>query len=247
MNVELSLNWGTYAGEVTKVEQNLNQYYRKPHDVEMINYDLDEKIGWVYKGDGYHSGPVRGTVVNNPENPLKKGMPEVYRVYPQHQTPLNCDWQWFWRELNPELTDKSFCTLLGGGLAWMNNTGFPGRKNCILQEDTEQKYPAFHSPIINGGATLKGVERNGYLLIDGLLTSETIPDPMQTIEKFWLWYWGTTVTKTGRVNYIVRLAKNGSYIPVRIPILSRYQLYAPLNWFDKLPIGNPTIPATSFS
>lgn len=244
MNFTATFPDGVYSGELFRQDI---QFYRKPHDIEIRDYDLEETKGWVYMGDGYRNGPVRGTVLHNPDNPQKRGMPEVYRVYPDHQTPINCDWLWLWRELNPMLSDERFCVLLGNGLAWTNNTGFPGRKNCILQKNMDAKDPAFHAPIINGGATLKGVERNGYLLIDGMLISDKVPDAQWVLERKWLWYYGTTVLATGQVNYITLKGIDGNYYPVRIPILSRYQLYVPINWLDKLPPGENTIPAIGYA
>lgn len=245
MNLTITFPDGIYSGELFL--QTPLQLYRKPHDIEIRDYDMEETKGWVYMGDGYRNGPVRDTVLHNPSNPQKRGMPEVYRIYPDHQTPINCDWLWLWRNLNPKLSDKTFCTLLGNGLAWTNNTGFPGRRNCILQEDMSEKDPAFHTPIINGGATLKGIERNGYFFLDSMLISDKVPTAEEVLNKPWLWYYGTTVLANGQVNYITRQGMDGNYYPVRVPILSTRQLYMQLNWLDKLPIGENKIPAIAFA
>lgn len=278
------VSWtATNFSQVTSPPSTAWQIYRKPHDLEIRNYDhTDKNYGWQYMGDGYRSGPVRRTVTSDPvNNPQQKGMPEVYRIYPDHVSLLPCHWVWFWRNLNYDLSDEKWSTLMGSTLAWMNKTGSPPRKNCVLNSNMSEKDPAFHAPILNGGATCSGIEvvsvtealrtsvsilKEAYqarsfqtvradlssafstpnrLNISGYLTSQTPPDlSYREIAKAWVekhqdkWYWGTTVIKTGQVNYIVRLSLTNTMIPVRIPILSRLPLYAPLSWFHKMPLGS---------
>lgn len=230
------------------IEHSANEsLYRKPHDIEIKDYDSKQ---WQYMGDGYRLGRVRAAVINDPKgNPEKKPMPEVYRVLPDHQTPLNCDWQWFWRNLNPELTDTSWSSLMGDSLAWMNNTGARYRRNCILNTNTDSdKFPAFDAPRLCGGAILKRKlpSNDGLFHVEGLMTSDPIPDPADIINKWWLWYWGISVRKDGGVNYIMRMGKDGTLKRVRIPILSKYSLYLPESFIDKLPKGTQYKEANTF-
>lgn len=206
--------------------------WRKPHDLEIVNYDIDRTNGWVYRGDGNHGGKVRGTVIT--EN---KGMPEVYRTYPDHQTILSCDWQRFWRELNPELTLRSWSSLMDDTLAWMNRTGAPPRENCLTAEDEGNGLPAFDQSRLCGGALLKPKKIvNGIFYIEGILTSDPIPDPIDLINnKPWLWYWGLNIIPNKKINYLVRPGNDGQMKPVRVPILSREVQFVPLNWLDELP------------
>jgi hypothetical protein len=207
------------------------QLYRKPHDVEVISYD---DKNWAYGGDGYRAGRVRGAVLSS-----GKPMPEVYRVQPDHQTPINCAWQKLWRGINPELSDEKWGTLLSNNLAWTNNTGFPGRYNCLTGSDFDQELPRFHAPIINGGAVLKGKEVNGWLEIESLLIGNPVPKAEEVLSKPWLWFWGTSVTKDGSINLITRLGTDGRFHPVRVPILTREPVRFPLTWLHKLPLGAP--------
>jgi hypothetical protein len=214
-----------YVEETTPVK-----LWRKPHDVEIVDYDAKN---FTYLGDGKDFGPVRDTVLDN-----SKGMPEVYRVFPEHQTPLECKWVWYWRNLNPELTDQSFCSLMDTHLAWMNGTGSPPRKNCITGERPDAGLPAFDQARVQGGALLKPKKIEGKVFyIEGTLTSDPVPNAQYVIENCpWLWSWGTTVLPSGKVNFVVRQDKLGNMIPVRIPILSKLQLYVPIEYLDELPL-----------
>ena len=207
----------------------LVQYYRQPHDIEIQNYNAGYR---TYLGDGVRTGPVRDSVVNT-----GKGMPEVYRLLPDHQVPLECRWIKLWRNLNPMLSDERFGTLLGNGLAWTNRTGWPGRYNCLTGADAGAQDPAFDAARICGGAIFKGKEQDGYLYIESLLTSQATPTAADILEKPWLWYWGTTVLPTGQVNYITRLGTDGKHHPVRVPLLTRLPVRLSLSWLDRLPMG----------
>lgn len=204
------------------------QYYRQPHDLEIIHYDEPEN--WNYGGDGYRKGKVRG---NAPT-------PEVYRFRDSDfSTPISCDWIRMWRNMNPMLTDKSFSTLLGSGLAWLNNTGSPPHSNCILNYVGDGKDPSFNPMIRNGGQVFRGKERDGFLLVESLMTDESVPSAAYVIARPWLWGWGVTVLPDGRINYIVRRAKDGSMIHVRVPLISKAQLKIRLPELHKLPLGSP--------
>lgn len=209
------------------------QYYRKPHDTEIRNYDSVDKLwGWTYRGDGVGGGPVRKTVIDN-----NQPLPEVYRAMPSHETTINCDWLWLWRKLNPELSDEKFCTLLGNTYAFTNRTGFPGRKNCILRIDMSANDPAFHAPLICGGALLKGREESGYLLIEGMLTRNPVPTAEWVLERPWLWFYGVSINTNGVNRYMNKLGVDGQPHPIRIPILTEYPIKMPLAWLDRLPLG----------
>lgn len=209
---------------------NTTQFYRKPHDVEIADYDSGN---WNYKGDGYRLGKVRGSVLNS-----KTGLPEVYAVN-RELTILNCSWQRFWRNLNPQLSDGKWSSLLGNAVAWTNRTGFPGRHNCITGEDSTQNLPALNSAIINGGAILKGTVQGSYLLLDNLLSSMTPPPIDDALQNFWWWYWGTGVLPSGKVTYITRLGTDGNYHPVRVPFITDEPIKIPLDWLHKLPVNSP--------
>lgn len=166
------------------------QYFRQPHDIEMIlgtpSADVT-KPDRVYRGDGIHNGTARDRGVS--------AIPEVYRLLPDHQTPLECRWVNLWRNLNPELSLEVFCTLLDENFAWMNHgCGWPDRYNCLTGKkgtdpDNPFKPPAFDAPRICGGALLKGAEQNGRLYIQSMLSSDPTPPVHEVLSKPWLWYW----------------------------------------------------------
>lgn len=214
------------------------QLYRQPHDVEIYHYDEPED--WRYGGDGYRDGSVRkGKAFNT--IPL----PEVYRCKDSdHATQLSCAWLHLWKNINPELTRNSWGTLLDSGLAWMNDTGSPPHSNCVTKYIGDGKSPSFHTPIRNGGAILKGVEQDGFLLVENLHTSNPVPTSDYVLERPWLWYWGTSVRKDGGINYIVRKGLDGTMKHVRIPFITRLPVKIPLEQLHKLPLGSPIPPPT---
>jgi len=188
------------------------QYFRHPHDREIKDFNAGLR---TYIGDW--SGPVRNNAANT-----GKTIPEVYRMFPDQQTRLYPDHLKLWRELNWEFKDDILSTLIVDNFAWTNNTA---------------DIPAFHAPLLCGGAILRGGVDSGYLWIDSLLTSEPVPPAEIILNKPWLWYYGTEVNPDGVVTYITRMAKDGTRKPVRVPILSRLPLYLPLVWLHKLPLG----------
>lgn len=210
------------------------QYYRKPHDLEIYNYDNEQGGGWVYGGNGYRGGKVRQTVLD--EN---KGMPEVYRVKtPDHTTPLACKWIRLWKDINPMLTVNSFSSLLLDNAAWTNNTGFGKRYNCLTGSNAGEKDPAFHAVIICGGAILKGKEEDGWLNIETLTIDQPVPTAEWLLERPWLWYYGTTITPQKKVNNFMKMGIDGKMHPARIPLLTRLPIKWPVNYLHKLPLGS---------
>ena len=237
--MKLSLNLESGTTYQVQFDEAPLQLYRMPHDIERRNYNLNDKtLGCAFMGDGYRSGPVRNAVMNDPSNPTKKPMPEVYRIYPDHQTLLPCRWVTLWRNMNSELSVKQFGTLMDTRLAWMNNTGTPERRNCLTGENMEAKDPAFDAARLCGGAIVKTRSiSNGIAYLESMLTSDTVPTADWVIARPWLWYWGTAVTRTGQVNRIMRTGLDGQLKPVRIPFLTRLPVYVPLSWLDPLTPG----------
>lgn len=205
------------------------QLWRIPHDCERI----DVQVGnFRYGGNGYRAGRVRAAVANS-GNP----MPEVYRVSPDQTTPIGEAHQWLWRGINPDLSNEKFCTLFGNTLAWTNGTGFPGRRNYILQKDMDKELPRFHAAIINGGAVVEGEERYGQVYIRSMLISGSVPFSGELLDDPRLWFWGTSVNVRGEINYITRLGVDGQYHPVRVPILTKFPIWLPASELHKLPPG----------
>lgn len=210
------------------------QYYRHPHDIELVNVDSKDG-GRVYRGDGNRGGPVRATV-----RETNKGMPEVFRYAPDQVTPLSCEWIKLWYALNPELTVKSFCTLLDNHLAFTNNTGWPGRYNCLTGTlatgSNPYQPPTFHAGILCGGAIVKMTRMvNTELYFESMPVDGPVPTAQWVLDRPYLWFYGTTIIPSGKVNYMVRLGKDGAMKRVRIPIITRYPPHVPASWLDELP------------
>lgn len=229
MKFTVELPDGTYSGELSQVQQ--IQYYRVPHDAE-------RKADWSYAGDGvWTDDNIRG-------NALIKPIPEVYRLYPDQVTPIDCKWIRFWWAINPMLDREHFELLLDNHWMLCNGTGWPGRYNCLTGEKSDDptnpyKPPAFHAALINGGATVKGLKVGGILWLDTLITSMAVPsNPMQWVKDFpYKWYWATTVASNGNVTYTTFTGIDGKRQRLRIPILTKEKVYLPLRELDILPPG----------
>lgn len=204
------------------------QLYRWPHDLERVE-NTENKI---YLGNGNWTGKPREVVIQ-----MGEPLPEVFRLGPDHQTPLSDGYIRLWRAMNPMLSDDKFATLLGNTLWLTNNTGWPGRRNIIQGEDLDEPLPAFHAPVVTGGALFAGIERDGHLEIENLRSTAPAPGVEYVLARSWLWFWGTSVLPDGRVNTIKRLGTDGNMHPVKVPFISRYPLVIPLGWLQKLRPG----------
>jgi hypothetical protein len=161
-------------------------------------------------------------------------MPEVYRVYPLHHVILNCSFQRLWRDLNPELSDKKWSTLLGNGLAWTNNTGFPGHYNCVTGDEkpkviTDAAFPRFDQFRLCSLAKVTGTITNGFLWLDTMLTTKPAMRAEDVLKIEHYWYYGRSVNVRGETNYIMRPGIDGRFHKVRIPVLASVPVYIPLN------------------
>jgi hypothetical protein len=233
MNITIPMSDGTlYVGELKKEIQ----YYRVPHDKE-------RKADGSYVGDGYWGGEVR-------DRAKLKPIPEVYRLYPDQTTPIDCKWLRLWWSMNPNLDREHFQLLLDDHWMLCNGTGFPSRYNCLTGKpgtdpDDKNKNPAFHASIINGGAVVSGEKVGGILYLDSLLISDELPfdyTSREAAEKWLLanphkWYYATTVAKSGNITYTTFSGISGERERLRIPILTNQRVYIPLRELDQLPLG----------
>lgn len=227
MRIEVSLLSGkTYVGDA--VEQ--KQYFRVVHDKER-NPDGS------YGGDGFWGGEVR-------DRAKLKPIPEVFRLYPDQTTPIDCKWIKFWWALNPMLDREHFELLLDNRWMLCNGTGWPGRYNCLTGEKSDDpnnpyRPPSFHAAIINGGASVAGFETVDKLWLDSLLISSPVPtNPMDWAEKNkHMWYYATTIAASGNVTYTTFAGIDGNRQKLRIPILTNQRVYIPLRELDRLPMG----------
>lgn len=225
------------------------QEYRKPHDREIVDYD---KPDWTYV-PGRTNGPIRFTVRD-----LNKGMPEVYRIMPQHTVPIRCDFLKLWKSLNPMLGNNQFFSILADNYAFTNNTGLTRRYNCITGSNAGKGDPALHTVIICGGAILRGREgnsliqglnevmfglagisaitSNNVLWLDYIDINKPVPTTQEVLDKR-LWFYGTTITTSGTINYMMKKGQDGQMHRVRVPLMGARPLYVPLRWLHKLDPG----------
>ena len=230
MNYSLRMSDGSiYSGILSNVDQ--TQYYRVPHDAER---DADG----AYKGDGFWSGESKRAKDKG------KPIPEVYRLYPDQVTPIDCKWVKFWKAINPMLNNEQFANLLDDHWMLCNGTGWPSRYNCLTNKpgddpDDKNKNPAFHAALINGGATVKGVESGGKLWLESLQISNIVPsNPLEWVkENKHKWYYATTVAPNGNITYTTFTGIDGNRQKLIIPILTNTAVYIPLRELDKLPLG----------
>jgi hypothetical protein len=226
--------------EVIPPPPSSSSLFRVPHDTERVNVNTDDFRYRPYAGMS-GSGPVRQIV-------LEKGVPrpEVYRVFPDHQTPIREDHQWLWRWLNPGLPADKHCTLYGNALAWTNNTGFPGRRNYVMGKDLDaEKDPAFHAPIVNGGQIVEGQRVGSQVFIKSLLVGAAVPSADQAlVDQVHRWSWGTSINPQGEIRRITRLGLNGSLLPVRVLWMTSQPVWLPANELHALGVGEwyePTV------
>lgn len=203
--------------------------FRVPHDRERVSWNTGDmryrgdENGWareIYR-DGYR---------------VMEPFPEVYRLNPDHHTVLDCHWQRVWREMNPALSDKRWSALLGNGLAWTNNTGFPGHRNCITGEDADKPFPRFDQARVCGGALLHGRREGNRVWIETLLVGDKSLTASQILERPWLWYTAVSVSPDGSTQFITRPGLDGMNYPVRVPLLTSLPVWLPYD--ELIPLTN---------
>jgi hypothetical protein len=206
-------------------------YFRCPHDIERVDWNAKD---YRYRGnvDAYKGDLTGGEprkIYSGDGVQIMKAFPEVFRLKPDHHTVLDCYWQGIWRDLNPMLSDGKWSTLLGNSLAWTNGTGFPDHRNCITGEEPDAPFPRFDAPRACGGAIFKARKiENGMAWIETLLVTDKSRTASEILASRHLWFWGTSVNPSGEIGLIRRLGIDGSYHPVRVPLVTTIAVYLPL-------------------
>lgn len=208
------------------------QWYRQPHDRELVSPG-PEAVSPARNYRGNPNGTVRDT--------KGKTIPEPFRLIPDHQTPLDCSFQKLIRDCNPSLRDDCVDDILDQAWILANNTGLgaEGRKNCRSGEymnDPTAKWPSFHAPIICGGALLRGIEKDGLLYLESILTSNPVPTVAEVMSRG-LYFYLTEINQDGVVTYMRLAGTDGQRYPVIVPFITRLPVCVPVAWFQKLPIG----------
>jgi len=220
----------TYSDQstVTLATKPAAQYYRIPNDTERININ-EPYNDFRYRGD--NGGEVRDVVTRTGAR-----LPEVYLLQGDLHTIADCAVQWLWRHINPDLTDNSWSAMMDDSWAFMNNTGTPGKRNCITGESATAPFPKFDKPRVCGGALLQGVEDDVILWIETILVSN-LPTAEEVLATRHLWYWGTSIDAKGKIDYIRKMGNDGFMHPVRIPLITTNPVWLYLDELHKLPAG----------
>jgi hypothetical protein len=170
-------------------------------------------------------------------NVIKAGkrLPEIYRLDPDHHTIADCPVQRMWRNLNPQLNDKKWSTLMDDGLMVMNGgAGMPGHINCITGEGKDEKtYPRFDQARCMAGAFVLALRDGDVGQIASMLTTNPIMSAAEVIGHQEWWYWATSVDPQGVPHLITRPSgpdSDGPDVPVRIPIITALPVSLP--WAD---------------
>jgi hypothetical protein len=206
--------------------------WRVPHDTERVNVDAGDfryRLNVGMTGRGVVRREIRDAGV---------ARPEIFRVYPDHTTPIGEAHQWLWRNLNIGLSAKKHCTLYGNKLAWTNGTGFPGRRNYVLREDMTEQLPTFDAARVNGGQIMEGEESNGRVYLRSLVISDPVPSALDAIADR-LFGYGVSINPQGEVHLILRPGLDGINIPVKILFLTRYAVWLPVDELHSLTPGQP--------
>lgn len=199
------------------------QLYRVLHDVEL--------------------GGVR-QVVRERNVPL----PEIYPLFPNQFSPLNYDWQWLWKDINPQLSKMEWRKLLYNERAFTNENGFEDPDdpridyvNGLAIGAPEPKIEA----LLIGGMVVTGVETTyrGERALQVNVLDGNAPVP----SKEWMWahpeYMGEAVSvrSDGRVQSF-----SLTPFPELVPLIAiNLPVYYPLDFLEKLPLGSP-VPSPYF-
>ncbi len=213
------------------------QFWRAPHDKERMNINDDDFRYIPNVLSGTKIGVVREVVVQK-----HKSLPEVFRFPQFHSVLLIEPLQWLWRNVNPELSDEKWATLVTDELMLTNGTGFGGknpRADYVNRRNLDAKPAAFDQVRFMGGAKFKGVEQGSNVLIETIRVDKPLPTAQELMGKDWLWYWGTGIRPDGGINYIWRRGIDGKDYRVRIPLFTAQQVSLPKDQLHKLPVGKP--------
>jgi len=219
--------------ELEEKSSNDYYYYRAPHDTERINFDVSDFRYIPNTDKPWNKGVVRKSVRDK-----GAALPEVYRFLPHHAVVLTEPLQLLWYGINTEISKEKWRTLLGSALAFTNNSsGFGGstlHADYVNQKNLDYKPPSFDFVRFTGGAIFKGKEINDNVYIDYINVFRSLPTASQLLANKQLWFYATSISPTGRIQYIMRLGLDGTLKRVRIPIYGTHDIYLPKAELHKL-------------
>lgn len=157
-----------------------------------------------------------------------KTMPEVFPLLPNQFTTLNYAWQWFWKNINPNMSKEDWTKLLGYQRAFTNNNGFgmdDPRVNYVTGENLGAEPPKIES-LLCGGALItgepdvlyKGEKHLRVLTLDG----KQSPPPVEwVVARPWFYFEAVSVRPDGATQSF-SLTSYPEYVPIVASILPVY-------------------------
>jgi hypothetical protein len=211
-------------------------YYRAPHDTERIDWDKSDFRYIPNTDKPWGEGAVRQVVRDK-----GKSLPEVYRFLPHYSVVLTEPLQLLWYKINAEISKEKWRTLLGSALAFTNNSSGFGGSEChadyVNKRNLDCKPPSFDFARFTGGAIFRGKETDNNIYIDYINVFRSLPTAAQLLANRHLWFYATSISPTGRIQYIMRLGIDGTLKRIRIPIYGTHDLYLPKSELHKLNVG----------
>lgn len=171
-----------------------------------------------------HDNPVRQIVLDR-----NVPLPEINPMFPNGFFPLNEQWQWLWKDINPALSPRDWRALLQYERFMTNDNGFdkPGdpRRDYVNKRDLfavdDRGKPALPKMelLLCGGATVTGRVEGAYLYVDTLDGWAAPPPAEWVLARPWLWFRAVSINPQGEIN---NLPQGGGDLVKRVPIVSRY-------------------------
>lgn len=206
---------------------------RFPHDTERFDFDGGDLR---YIPNLSAEEQARATPHVRRDVRVKKGaLPEVYRFDPDHSTLLTSPLQHLWYGINPELSVNKWWTLVDRKLAFTNmgagNSPNDPKANYVAGTNLSRKPPAFDQARVTGGHTARAKKVGNRVYIETIIVKKPYPKPLPTPEELLaderLWYWATSISPTGRIQYFHRMGKDGKLKRVRIPLFTVEEVSLP--------------------
>lgn len=168
-------------------------------------------------------------------------LPEIYPLFPNQFSPLNYDWQWLWKDINPQMSKLDWRRLLTNERAFTNENGFeadPPRVDYVNGRDIGAEEPKIEA-LLCGGAVITGVETvykgERVLQVNTLNINEPPPTPQWMLQHPEFMMQAVSVRPDGRVQSF-SLTPHPEYVPL---VAKTLPVYYPLDFLEKLPKGAP--------
>ena len=181
--------------------------YWVPHDKFRYSYDNPKDRRYNPAGDGKIREWGSPTLA----------IPEVYNLNASN-TKIPPEFQDLVCKINPDLSRDKAMTLMGDDLAFCNNTNF------ILDP-----------PRVMGGWLVTGKESGGVLWLETIRVDKAVPPAEYVLSKRYLWGWCAGVSHAGNISLFLRKGIDGNMYPCRFPLMTKEEVFIPLDELLRLP------------